>query len=241
MKVILLEEVKGKGGEGDVVEVAQGYAENFLFPKRMALPATPGNLKQLEERRHNIAVREAERIKNAEALQEKLDDKVVEIDVKIGEEGQLFGSVTNAMIADAVKEQLGVELDRKRLELGRPIKVAGLHKVIVSLYRTIFATLLVQVGNPDELPAGDVQTPADEDLAVATDKSEDKDKVDTTGGEGASDEMPADEASVDETNAGEKKADETKDGEKKADEADEASATAEKTNAGDDANAKSKG
>lgn len=166
MKVILLEEVRGKGGEGDVVEVAQGYAENFLFPKRMALRATPGNLKQLEERRHNIVVREAERIKNAEALQEKLDEKVVEIDVKIGEEGQLFGSVTNAMIADAIKDQLGIDIDRKRIELGRPIKVAGLHKVIVSLYRTIFATLLVQVGNPKEFPAGDASVPVDEELTV---------------------------------------------------------------------------
>lgn len=166
MKVILLEEVRGKGGEGDVVEVAQGYAENFLFPKRIALPATPGNLKQLEERRHNIAAREADRIKNAETLQEKLDEKVVEIDVKIGEEGQLFGSVTNAMIAEAVKSQLGIELDRKRIELGRPIKVAGLHKVIVGLYRTIFATLLVQVGNPDELPAGLAEVPANEELAT---------------------------------------------------------------------------
>ena len=69
MKVILLGELKGKGGEGDVIDVAQGYAENYLLPKRLAIKATPGNLKQLEERRHNIALREAKRIADAEASQ----------------------------------------------------------------------------------------------------------------------------------------------------------------------------
>ncbi len=104
MKVILLGELKGKGGEGDVVDVAQGFAENFLFPNRLALPATPGNIKQLEERRHNIAKREAERIANAEALRETLNGKSVKIDTKVGEEGQLFGSVTTAMIEKALED-----------------------------------------------------------------------------------------------------------------------------------------
>ena len=99
MKVILLGELKGKGGEGDVVEVAQGFAENFLFPNRMALPATKGNIKQLEERRHNIEKREAKRIADAEALKAVIDGKTVLIDAKVGDEGQLFGSVTNTMVA----------------------------------------------------------------------------------------------------------------------------------------------
>ena len=112
MKVILLGELRGKGGEGDIVEVAQGYAENFLFPQKIAQPATPGNIKQLEERRHNIAKREAERLADAEATKAALDGKLVTVDAKIGEEGQLFGSVTPAQIADAIKDQLGVEIDR---------------------------------------------------------------------------------------------------------------------------------
>ena len=94
MKVILLSELRGKGGEGDVVDVAQGFAENYLFPNKIAQPATPGNIKQLEERRHNIEKREAERIANAEATKASLDGKSVTVDAKIGEEGQLFGSVT---------------------------------------------------------------------------------------------------------------------------------------------------
>lgn len=146
MKVVLLGEIKGKGGEGDVVDVAQGYAENYLFPKKLAVAATKGNLKQLEERRNNIEKREAVRIADANTLKETLEGKSVVVDAKVGDEGVLFGSVTSAMIADAVKAQLGVELDRKRIELGKPIKMAGSHKVAVSLYREIRATLTVLVG-----------------------------------------------------------------------------------------------
>lgn len=146
MKVVLLGEIKGKGGEGDVVDVAQGYAENYLFPKKLAVAATKGNLKQLEERRNNIEKREAVRIADANTLKETLEGKSVVVDAKVGDEGVLFGSVTSAMIADAVKAQLGVELDRKRIELGKPIKMAGSHEVAVSLYREIRATLTVLVG-----------------------------------------------------------------------------------------------
>lgn len=154
MKVILLGELKGKGGEGDVVEVAQGFAENYLFPNRMALPATKGNIKQLEERRHNIAKREEKRIADAEALKAALDGKTVLIDAKVGDEGQLFGSITNTMVADAVKKDLGVEVERKRIELNRTIKTSGLHTVKVSLYREISAELNLQVGKPvEEVPA----------------------------------------------------------------------------------------
>ena len=146
MKVILLGELRGKGGEGDVVEVAQGFAENFLFPQGIAQPATPGNIKQLEERRHNIAKREEKRIADAEALKAQIDGKLVVVDAKIGEEGQLFGSVTTTMIADAIEQQLGVEVDRKRVGKGQALKTAGVHQVEVNIYREIGATVNVQVG-----------------------------------------------------------------------------------------------
>ena len=146
MKVILLGELRGKGGEGDVVDVAQGYAENYLFPNRMAIAATPGNIKQLEERRHNIAKREEKRIADAEAIKASLDGKSVTVEVRVGEEGQLFGSVTSAMIADAVSEQLEVEIDRKRIERSAAIKTAGTHAVVINLYRDIEATINVLVG-----------------------------------------------------------------------------------------------
>ena len=86
MKVILLGELRGKGGEGDIIDVAQGYAENYLFPNGIAQPATPGNIKQLEQRRNNIAQREAKRITDAEALREQIDGKVVVVDVKVGDQ-----------------------------------------------------------------------------------------------------------------------------------------------------------
>lgn len=174
MKVILLGELKGKGGEGDVVEVAQGFAENFLFPNRMALPATKGNIKQLEERRHNIEKREAKRIADAEALKAVIDGKTVLIDAKVGDEGQLFGSVTNTMVADAIKNELGVEVERKRIELNRAIKTSGLHTVKVSLYREIAAELHLQVGKPpveevvEEAPEAEVaETEAAEETTEA--------------------------------------------------------------------------
>lgn len=157
MKVILLGELRGKGGEGDVVDVAQGYAENYLFRNKIAQPATPGNLKQLEQRRSSIAKREAERIANAEATKATLDEKLVKVDAKIGEEGQLFGSVTSQQIVDAIKAQLGVEVDRKRIVRGATIKTAGRHAVEINLYCEINAKVIVLVG--DEPVAEEPEAP----------------------------------------------------------------------------------
>ncbi len=145
MKVILLKELKGRGGEGDVVDVAQGFAVNYLLPQGIALKATKGELKQLEQRRGNIAKRELARTTDADTIREALDGKTVSISVKVGEEGQLFGSVTPTMIAQAIVEQIGVNVDRKKIDLGRPIKVAGLHQVSVAIYREIKATINVKV------------------------------------------------------------------------------------------------
>jgi large subunit ribosomal protein L9 len=146
MKVILLGELRGKGGEGDIVDVAQGFAENYLFPNKMALPATPGNIKQLEERRHNIAKREEKRIADAEAVRAQLDGQPVVVDAKIGDEGQLFGSITSAQIADAIEAQLGVVVDRKRIATRTGIKTVGRHEVEINLYREISAKVQVLVG-----------------------------------------------------------------------------------------------
>ena len=94
MKVILLKELQGKGGEGDVIDVNRGFANNFLLTQGYAVKATPGNLKQLEERKKNIAKREETRIADANALAEKLNDATVHVIAQVGEEGVLFGSVT---------------------------------------------------------------------------------------------------------------------------------------------------
>ncbi|MFD0703079.1 50S ribosomal protein L9 [Slackia equolifaciens] len=150
MKVILLTELRGKGGEGDVVDVAPGFFNNYLGPQKMAILATKGNLKQLEQRKSNIAKREEKRIADAEALKASLEGKSIFVEAKVGEEGVLFGSVTAAMVADAVKAETGVEIDRKRLEMGSAIKTAGAHTVALSIYRDIKVELALTVGDKKE-------------------------------------------------------------------------------------------
>ena len=171
MKVILLSELKGKGGEGDIVEVADGYANNYLFPQKIAVAATKGNLKQLEQRKHNIATREAARIEEAQALKAALDDLSVKVEARVGEEGVLFGSITTAMIADALKEAEDIEIDRKRIDLKNPIKTAGKHEVVVSIYRDIKSNLTVVVGNEETFTASEsaaeAQETAEEDFSTS--------------------------------------------------------------------------
>lgn len=145
MEVILLKELRGRGGEGDVINVARGFANNYLLRQGYAVKATPGNLKQLEQRRNNIQKREEVRVSEANALAEKLQDATVTIAAQVGEEGQLFGSVTAPMIADAIAEQFDLEIDRRRVELGKPIKAVGEYTVPVGFYRDIKANVKVVV------------------------------------------------------------------------------------------------
>lgn len=161
MKVILLQELKGKGGEGDVVEVAAGFANNYLLKEGIAIKATKGNLKQLEERKHKIAKREVTRVENAENTKAALEGATVRIVAQVGDEGQLFGSVTAQMIADACKEQVGIEVDKRRVEMKNPIKTVGEHSVEVSLYREIKGTVKVLVGG-EEIMASEGEAEAAE-------------------------------------------------------------------------------
>lgn len=175
MKVILLQELKGKGGEGDVVDVAPGFANNYLMPQGIASLATKGNLKQLEMRKNNIAKREATRLADADKLKSVLDGASVKVDAKVGEEGQLFGSVTATQIAEAIKEALGVEIDRRRVEAGKAIKTAGQHEVVISIYRDIKATVTLLVGIDEvaaEEEAEEVETEAVAEEAAAEEAAE---------------------------------------------------------------------
>ena len=175
MKVILLKELKGRGGEGDVIEVANGYANNYLLTQGYAIKATKGNLKQLEQRKHNIAKREETRLADAEAMRAKLDGATVKVLANVGEEGQLFGSVTATQIAEAIKESLGVEIDRRRIEAGKAIKTAGQHEVVISIYRDIKATVTLLVGIDEvaaEEEAEKVETEAVAEEAAAEEAAE---------------------------------------------------------------------
>jgi large subunit ribosomal protein L9 len=145
MKVILLQELKGRGGEGDVIDVAQGFAVNYLLPRKVAIPATKGNLKQLESRSHNIKAREDQRLGEAQGLFGQLNEKVVTVHAKVGEEGRLFGSVTSSHIEAAIAEQLGVEVDRRKIETHGHIKDVGPHVINVAIYRDVKAEMTVNV------------------------------------------------------------------------------------------------
>lgn len=169
MEVILLKELRGRGGEGDVINVERGFANNYLFRQGYAIKATPGNLKQLEERRKNIEKREEVRLADANALAEKLNGLDIDITVQVGEEGQLFGSVTAPMIADAIIAE-GIEIDRRRVELGKPIKAIGIFPVEVSIYRDIKATVNVNVQGEgmaeEEVAEAEAAADAAEDAVV---------------------------------------------------------------------------
>lgn len=145
MKVILTQELKGRGSEGDVIEVARGFAVNYLFPRNMAIQATSGNLRQLEARRHNIEKREMARRTDAESIAARLEGKSIVIGAKVGETGRLYGSVTAQMVEDAILEQLDVDIDRRRLDVHGHIKELGEHPVTVSLHRDVKIDVLVRV------------------------------------------------------------------------------------------------
>jgi large subunit ribosomal protein L9 len=145
MKVILTAEVKGKGHEGDVVEVARGYAVNYLMPRKMAIQATAGNVKQLDARMSNIRKRNATRLNEAESVAASIDGKSVVIEAKAGVDGKLFGSVTTLMVEEAIAAQLGADVDHKRMNLHRPIKTTGEHDVVVSVWGEVKANLTVKV------------------------------------------------------------------------------------------------
>ena len=180
MKVILLKELQGKGGEGDVIDVARGFANNFLLTQGYAVRATKGNLKQLEERKKNIAKREEVRIADATALAEKLNAATVRVDAQIGEEGVLFGSVTAPMVAEAIEQQLDIQIDRRRVELGKPIKMVGTYEVPVSLYRDIKGTVTVVVGGGDQMDEESAETVEafDEALEIAESPADETVEID---------------------------------------------------------------
>lgn len=145
MKVILLNDVKALGKKGDLKEVSDGYARNFLFPKKLAIEATPGNLKKLEEERAQRALKEAKDEGTARELAQKLDGLTLTVQTKVGEGGKLFGSITGKDIVDLVQQKTGIEVDKKQLNLPETIKTIGEHEVTVNLYRGVTATVKIRV------------------------------------------------------------------------------------------------
>lgn len=145
MKVILNADVKGKGKKGDIVNVSDGYARNFLFPKNLAKEATAQNLNAAkvaqDAAKHKKLVEKAEAV----ALAEKLSGKTVQLKAKCGEGNRLFGAVTAAEVAEALKESMGIEVDKKKIALSGGIKELGTYDVAVKVYAEVSATIKVEV------------------------------------------------------------------------------------------------
>jgi large subunit ribosomal protein L9 len=144
MKVILTEEIRGLGTRGDIVTVKDGYARNFLLPKNLAREATPGNLKSIEQERKKWALLANQEKAEAEKAAAAVKGVKITIEKRVGEHGQLFGSVTANEIADAL-EAKGVNVDKRRIELAHSIKTVGVHEVDVRLHREVTAHIQVEV------------------------------------------------------------------------------------------------
>ncbi|MDR2434871.1 MAG: 50S ribosomal protein L9 [Treponema sp.] len=145
MKVILNKDLSTLGEEGDVKDVARGYARNYLFPRGIALPHTPQTLKIFEARREEIEVRKAQKRQNSQGLKEKLEALEISITMPAGANGKLYGAVTSQTVADELTK-LGFQIERKRIELaGNSIKSTGKYKAVVKLYESASAEIQIVV------------------------------------------------------------------------------------------------
>ncbi len=145
MKIILMSDVKPLGTTGTVVEVADGYARNYLLPRGLAAEASKGSLALLEQQRKAKARRDAEAVASAEALGKQLEGYVITVPVKAGGNGRLFGAVTNGDVAEAIHKALEIEIDRHKIEVPENIKSLGSYKVEIRLGKNIVATSTVKV------------------------------------------------------------------------------------------------
>ena len=144
MKVILLQDVKGVGKKDTIVNAADGYARNFLFPQKLAVEATPGAMKGIEKMRKAEADREAERRANATETAAKLRGKMINMQVKCGAQGRLYGSITSAEVAAELKKQHGVEIDKRDIKCEN-IRTVGDVEIEVRVYKDINAKMTVHV------------------------------------------------------------------------------------------------
>lgn len=145
MKVILTGDIKGTGCKGDVLNVSDGFARNYLFPRSLAVEATQGNLNAVKQRKDAEAHRKAVNERSAREIAAKLKELTVTIKAKTGEAGRLFGSVTGKEIAEALLEQHHIEVDKKKVEMEEPIKAVGEHEVKVKLFAGVSSTLRVHI------------------------------------------------------------------------------------------------
>ncbi len=144
MKIILCEDVSKVGQSGELCTVSDGFARNYLFPKKLALEATPSNLKQLESLQKNLKLKAAKDLESAQTLAGKIGNLVLEINASVGKEGHLFGAITNQAIAEAIKEK-GFSINKKSIVLESPIKSVGDYSVPVRLNSQVTAEVKIKI------------------------------------------------------------------------------------------------
>lgn len=145
MKIILLQDEKKLGKKGDIIEASEGYARNYILPKKIGVEATPKNMNDLKLQKANDEKVAKELLENAKALAAKLEEVPVVVAIKAGEGGKTFGSVSSKEIAAAVKEQRGLEVDKKKIQLSENLKNFGTYEVTVKLHPSVAAKLSVKV------------------------------------------------------------------------------------------------
>ena len=160
-EVILTHNIVGLGGESDQVRVAAGYARNYLFPQRLAIPLSAGNKRRLESLRQRRAEREAHEFNTMTELAKSLTKLVCVVKVKAGEDGKMFGTVTAGLIADELKHQFDVTLDKRKIHLDHPIKTLGDHEVELNLHAEVKGTLKIRVESTTPITASAAEAPVE--------------------------------------------------------------------------------
>lgn len=145
MQVILLQDVAKLGKKGDIVNVAEGYARNFLFPRNLASQASEGKLKEISTQKQNQADKKQKLEEEAKELAAKISNLTVKMQAKVGEAGRLFGAVSSKDIADGLKAQHGYNVDKKKIVLKDPIKTLGTHKITIKIHPVAQAEITVEV------------------------------------------------------------------------------------------------
>lgn len=161
-EVILTHNIVGLGGESDQVRVAAGYARNYLFPQGLAIPLTGANKRRLEALKQRRAEREAHELNTMTELAKSISKLLCVLTVKTGEDGKMFGTVTSGMIADQLKTQFEISLDKRKIHLEQPIRTLGEHEVELRLHADVTTTLKVRVESSTPLPAPAAAAPAPE-------------------------------------------------------------------------------
>jgi len=198
MEVILLQDVEKIGLRGDVVSVARGYARNFLIPRQLAEPATPGKVEEIRKRDARRTLQEARSAEQAEAIADKLRKTVLRFEVKAGPTGALFGSVTPSDIADEIWRTRKIRIDRRKIELSDPIKRIGNYAVPVHIFEEVNVELKTLV-----VPEGGELTPEQELAMTPGEPTSEEPEAPVAEAEPSADETATDEPSADEPGADE--------------------------------------